>query len=312
MSDENEPKFENEVSGTTTDNAGAAPAEPTGGEPAQPASTEGTEGGPSPTPENTEGSTGAEPSGAEKRIHQLTAQREAERQRAEREIAQRVSIEQEAAWLKVELEEARKAPVKTVPTGTGTPPAPPTPPDPDSFEDAALYIAAEREFREKDREYITARIKFDLLQERDREIARRQADEAQTAQAQILTTFSAKVDEAAKDDPDFRYLPFFSDTSYPISGNLLGEVMQSESPAEIIRFLSDNRTEAAKLSALPPNRIARELGKIEAKLTVKPTTTNKVSNAPEPINTVGGTSGNITGEVSDAQYFAQEAAKYKR
>ena len=199
-----------------------------------------------------------------------------------------------------------------MPTGTGNPPAPPTPPDPDSFEDAALYIAAEREFREKDREYITARIKFDLLQERDREIARRQADEAQTAQAQILTTFSAKVDEAAKDDPDFRYLPFFSDTSYPISGNLLGEVMQSESPAEIIRFLSDNRTEAAKLSALPPNRIARELGKIEAKLTVKPTTTNKVSNAPEPINTVGGTSGNITGEVSDAQYFAQEAAKYKR
>lgn len=312
MSDENEPKFENEVSGTTTDQAGAAPAEPTGGEPAQPASTEGTEGGPSPTPENTEGSTGAEPSGAEKRIHQLTAQREAERQRAEREIAQRVSIEQEAARLKVELEEARKAPAQPVPTGTGNPPAPPTPPDPDSFEDAALYIAAEREFREKDREYITARIKFDLLQERDREIARRQADEAQTAQAQILTTFSAKVDEAAKDDPDFRYLPFFSDTSYPISGNLLGEVMQSESPAEIIRFLSDNRTEAAKLSALPPNRIARELGKIEAKLTVKPTTTNKVSNAPEPINTVGGTSGNITGEVSDAQYFAQEAAKYKR
>lgn len=270
------------------------------------------------SPENNGAVQGAEPSsGAEKRIHQLTKQREEER-------VKREAVEREAAILREQLAARTAAPAPAAQPAAAPPelqaPVAPVEPNLDDFpEDYDGYLAAERAFKAADRVYIKDLAKFELLtefqQRQSLATEQQRAAQAQEHQVQTEATFKATVDKATEDDPNFRYLPFFSDTTLPVSQLLFNEVKASTAPVELIRFLSlpENRAEAARLSALPHNNLLRELGRIEAQITVtKPPTPKLVSGAPEPIVPLNASSAaNLSGEDSDDLFFAKEAAKFK-
>lgn len=64
-------------------------------------------------------------------------------------------------------------------------------------------------------------------------------------------------------------------------------ILEAENAADIVYHLAKNPAEAERISALAPYAQAKEIGKLEDKLTGKPV---KLSNAPPPINPAKGVS----------------------
>jgi hypothetical protein len=75
-------------------------------------------------------------------------------------------------------------------------------------------------------------------------------------------------------------------------------VKQSEIAADLIRYLDANPTEIERLSRLDLVAAAKEIGKIEVKLTTKGETKKK-TDAPAPIKPAGGGEGSVTSEKSE-------------
>jgi hypothetical protein len=61
-------------------------------------------------------------------------------------------------------------------------------------------------------------------------------------------------------------------------------VTESDQAPKILHHLANNLSEAERISSLPPFKMARELTKLEIKLSQKPA--KQVSNAPEPIHSL--------------------------
>lgn len=81
----------------------------------------------------------------------------------------------------------------------------------------------------------------------------------------------------------------------------------SDAGAKLIQHLGTDLDEAARIAALPPLQMARELTRLEIKLSqVKP---KPVSNAPAPLSLVTGTSG---GSKSPADMTDAEYAKWRK
>lgn len=74
----------------------------------------------------------------------------------------------------------------------------------------------------------------------------------------------------------------------PLTQAVLEEITQSEQAADIAYFLGTNIDRAKKLAAMSPRQMAKEVLKIEIELEKKPNKVVRVSNAPDPINPVGG------------------------
>lgn len=62
-------------------------------------------------------------------------------------------------------------------------------------------------------------------------------------------------------------------------------ILESDKPEEIVYYLAKNPDEAAKLAQLPAYAQAKEIGKLEDKLSAKKPV--KTSNAPKPIDPIG-------------------------
>jgi hypothetical protein len=261
-----------------------------------------------PTPETTDDK-GSEPSGAEKRIQQLVAQREQERKTAEQERTRREELEREIEKLRQPAAQQQQAPA-----GLQAPVAP-VAPEIDQYDDFSDYEAAEKEYRQQERVYIKDLAKYELLTElqerQQQEVQRRQQEEVHQRQATVQESFRAKIATAFEDDPDLRYQPIFADQTFPCTETMLNEVAISDDPVALMRHLNAHRDEAARIAALPPNQIARAIGRIEASFATAPPQPRTVSNAPEPIQPLGGGGSGIVGDLSDDQFFAQEAAKFR-
>jgi hypothetical protein len=80
---------------------------------------------------------------------------------------------------------------------------------------------------------------------------------------------------------------------------------------KILRYLANNKGQAAKLSAMSPASAIREIGKIEAALTNKPEPVKHVTAAPEPVRTPDGGGGSDVDEdkLPFNEYLARERAK---
>ena len=189
-------------------------------------------------------------------------------QRKKRQVA-----EQEAAYWKgvaegrVEKEPAVQKPAPTVSAAT-----PPVMPDPTAYDSYDRFEDAERQ-------YIIDSAKYAIR-------AEQQAEREALKQREQVSKFQAKINAAAATDPTIHEI--IADRSLPISNDMAQLIQHSDSPVELIKYLSGNREESLRIANMPPILAARELGIIEAKITAKPIAepTKKVSQAPAPITTI--------------------------
>jgi len=221
------------------------------------------------TPEKPE-EKGAEPSGAEKRIRQLVAERHAR----DRRIAELEGKLQEKG--------STEAPVKK----EGAPQA-------KDFEDYDDYLVAKAAWK----------IKADEAEATARENQRRQGEAIKT----IEQTFAERIEVDAVKNPDITTIR--DRVGMKISTAVGFAIKQSDLAPDLIRYLDANPSEIERLSRLDLVAAAREIGKIEVKLTTKGETKKK-SSAPEPPEKPEkGTGGNPTTEKSDDELPIDEYMK---
>lgn len=124
-----------------------------------------------------------------------------------------------------------------------------------------------------------ARIKQDR-EERDRQ---RQAEE----QKKAGEDFRKRVKETAKDLPDFDEVLSNITAESPVSHVAAEPIANSDNPGKLLYHLATHPEEAERIASLPLGQQAREVWKLEQKLSAAAPAT-KPSAAPEPIKPVGG------------------------
>lgn len=128
-------------------------------------------------------------------------------------------------------------------------------------------------------DFLIAKAKYEIRQE-DAQGGNRQQ------QAQKDIEFQTKMHKALSEDPEL--LEIYNDPGLPISDAMTTVIKESDIAPELVRYFGLNRDEALKIYHLSPMAAAREIGKIEAKLTLPPPDgVKKISGAPQPIKTVG-------------------------
>ena len=136
------------------------------------------------------------------------------------------------------------------------------------FNHDEAQFAAYLEQRVADRAERTAR---EVLQrEREAETTRRREE-----------SFRARVDAFRKDAPDFDDL-VLRNRSLPISAGMAALIHDSEDGPAVAYHLGKNPSESARIAALPPMEAARELGKIEARISFEREQAKKVVATPKP------------------------------
>lgn len=113
------------------------------------------------------------------------------------------------------------------------------------------------------------------------ELRQRQSREADL----VSKAIHEKVQAAAERIPDITEKVF--DPTLPISAFAAEFIAESERGAEVAYYLASNRTEAARIAAMPDTRQAVELARLEARLNAAPQV-RKISQAPTPPPMVGG------------------------
>jgi chromosome segregation ATPase len=198
----------------------------------------------------------------EKRFSELTKQREAARQEAEREREARVALE---ARLK-DLETKVNPPKSEEPDPK---------PDPSQFNDAIEYAEALAEW--------TADKK---LRERDQaELARR----AQEEQSRLRQKFQERLETAKAEMPDYEEMIASSDVA--VSQPVTDAIIESDVGPQILYYLAENPDFAKGLAEKSITSQLRAIGRLEAKFEKseppsKPSERQPVakkSNAPAPI-----------------------------
>ena len=147
--------------------------------------------------------------------------------------------------------------------------------DPNDYESAQQYAEA-----------LAERKAHELLAQR----------EAAKQQAAVVEAYQ-ELEETARDKyADFEQVAY--NPNLPVTDVMAQTIQASEIGPDVIYWLGSNPKEAARISRLTPILQAREIGKIEAKLTSDPPV-KKTSSAPAPIapvaaRTTGGASYDTT------------------
>lgn len=117
------------------------------------------------------------------------------------------------------------------------------------------------------------------------------------------------VAEARQQMPDFETV--FTD-DVPVSEAMADLIMEAENPAQLAYFLGKNRSEARRIASMSPVEAAREIGRMEARLS--PPKAKQISSAPKPVSTVTGkahASGKSVEDMSYDEYKAHRLAQIK-
>jgi hypothetical protein len=168
----------------------------------------------------------------------------------------------------------------------GTPPAAPQLPP-----DLAQYVGAEPKASdfpagEFDPAFIRAATKYDMKLDQAQQALSQRQQQAQRAGVQFGQKVASIMEATVTAAPDVAEV--LSDPSFPMPQHVVREVVECESPEKVLAHLAKNPTEAARIAALrTPQAVARELGKLEAKLAT-PAAPPTPSNAPPPPRPVRG------------------------
>ena len=210
----------------------------------------------------------------EKRFSELTKQREAARQDADRERTAREALEARLREM-----EAKVNPPKSD--------EPDPKPNPTQFNDALEYAEALAEWT-TDRK----------MRERDQaELARKVEEE----QSRMRQKFQDRLDVAKQDMPDYEEMIASSDVS--VSQPVTDAIIESDVGPQLLYYLAENPDFARELGEKSITSQLRAIGRLEAKFekseSPKPSVKEPVakkSNAPAPINPLksGGNPSDIT------------------
>lgn len=142
-------------------------------------------------------------------------------------------------------------------------------PPADQFESSQAYAEALAEKRA-----------HELIEQR--ELAKRQAE--------MLESYHDKEEEARNKYDDFEQVAY--NPKLRITDVMAETIRASEVGPDLAYHLGQNPKEAERISGLPPFLQAKEIGRIEAKLTAEPPS-KKVSSAPAPIKPVTARNANV-------------------
>lgn len=165
----------------------------------------------------------------------------------------------------------------------------PKKPTPDQFADYGAYVEALTDFKAEEKVNTT-------LDAREKAATERKQAETR------VTTWNERVIEARKSIPDYDTVMAASEV--PIADFVLDELRDSELGPQLAYHLDKNPDVAAKLNTMNPRQAAREIGRLEAKLTSTvsanpdpkvddpkdaepPAPKVKTTNAPPPVKPVG-------------------------
>ena len=202
-------------------------------------------------PEITEKPKGAEPSAAERRIKQLVAEKHAR----DREISRLKGLVEGKGI----SDSSQTMPHPVAPVG------PTAPPQAKDFTDYDDYLVAKAAHK----------IKMDQVAEEQA----RQAKEFQTSMEVINNAFNERIDADSENNPDITKIR--DRVGMRISPAVGLAIKQSESAPDLIRYLDANPGEISRLSGMNPIAAAKEIGRIEMKLSSnEPTKVKTVAPAP--------------------------------
>ena len=186
-------------------------------------------------------------------------------------------------------------------------------------ETAKLAPVADDEPKEDDfanaADYVKAVAKHAV--EQDRKV--RQADEARQQQERNQTELARKVQsdiaEAKKSLPDFDDV--MEDAEIPNNANtaaVIRELQESDNGANLLYHIVKDKAQMDKLFAMSDRtKIARELGRIEARITSAPARSQAtIPSTPQPIKPVSASRqavANLPATDDDAEYFRQREAQ---
>jgi DNA repair exonuclease SbcCD ATPase subunit len=231
--------------------------------------------------------------GWSKRVEKLVAQREAERRRAEALEARLAALEVASGPKKSDSEPAKTAQAAT---DSGEP-------NPDDFTTHA--------------EYVKAVTKWTIQQEQKAAKAEAEKQKLLTQQEQAQKSYQEKLKSFIEKTDDFDdVVSEVSDISPSIAVQEL--IMSSDMGPQLVYELAKNRAEFERINSLSYGAVARELGKLEAKLearaseqTKKPEP-KKLTQAPKPLDPVGGGKGTVAKSIDDPDLSFADYERIRR
>lgn len=176
-------------------------------------------------------------------------------------------------------------------------------PNPDEFETHA--------------EYVKAVVKWDREQADKKRDEDARKSQLQTEQERTIKAHVDRVESFKKQTQDFDDVIADVD-DVPLSATVQQLLVTSENGPELMYELAKNRAEYERINKLGPLAAARELGKIEAKIASKATTTEiktepkKQTKAPNPIQPVGNGKGTVAKSIDDPNLSFAEYERMRR
>lgn len=215
-----------------------------------------------------------QPRGVGKRISELLTERAYERQRAEAaERALRDALLQRGG----QQDNVRQPPPVVLPPElqqyVGAPP------DPSKFPGG-----------EFDPAYVEERAFHRLKQENAKGmLAQRQAQvqqHQQREQMELGRRVNAMIEAGIKANPDFEAIALSPEVAMP--PHVVRELVDCDAAHEVALYLGKNPAEARRIAGLSPSKVARELGRIEDRITAAKASSTPPTAAPSPPRTVRG------------------------
>lgn len=122
----------------------------------------------------------------------------------------------------------------------------------------------------------------------------------QVLQSQVIEQYQDREEEARTKYDDFEQVAY--NPAIRITDAMAQTIQASETGPDVAYYLGKNPKESERISKMPPLLQAREIGKIEARLTMQPP--KKTSAAPAPIKPIGGKQGGTKSpaDMSDDEY----------
>lgn len=220
----------------------------------------------------------------EKRFSELSKARDAAKQEAANERAQREALEEQLRALKQQPQQQQ-----TVTTDE---------PQPENYSDAFEYA--------KDLAKYEAR--------RIVEAEKQQVEQAKAAERQneVIKTWTERVQKAKADMPDYDEMVGSSDVA--IHDVLRDAIIESDVGPKILYHLAENEEYAKKVASMSLPQALKELGKLEARYSDSPEEKPpavRTSKAPPPINPIRGATNSLDVPISSNGEFTGTPAQWR-
>jgi hypothetical protein len=217
----------------------------------------------------------------ERRFSEITKQREAARQEAERERQARIDLENKLKEMEAKLNPVQQEKVEADPK-----------PKPEQFSDMYEYAEALAEW--------TADKKI------KEEKAKEAAHKVEQERAKVMETWASRVQDFRDKTPDFDDLVGSADVV--VSNEVRDAIFESDVGPQILYHLAENPDVAKKLQGMTAIGALRMIGKLEAKFEESPAPTPKetavkTSKAPPPITPIKAKANGPVTELDDNRQF---------